>query len=108
MPEGEIYTNNSKNGIYKCSGCARRVFSSTAKFNARTEWPAFRKAVANGTKTKLQYGAPVKTVKVHCSGCDKHLGFLFEDGKTCGDTHAEAGPRYSIFSAGLNFEENRA
>lgn len=108
MPEAEIYTKNFKPGIYKCSGCSRRVFSSTAKFDAKTEWPSFRRAVDNGVNTKLEYGAKVKTVRAVCLGCDKHLGYLFEDGKTCGDNHSQAGKRYSIFSTALNFEENRS
>ncbi len=108
MPEEEIYTKNFKPGIYKCSGCGRRLFSSNAKFDARTAWPSFRQTITNAVNLRLQYGAPIKTVKVLCLGCDKHLGFIFEDGKTCGDAHPEEGKRYSIFSAALNFEENRS
>ena len=100
----EVFSNHWLNGVYKCKKCGRRLFSSNAKFNAHTEWPSFRKAIANGVKTKLNYGAPVRTLKVLCEGCEEHVGNLFDDGKTCGDDHPNAGLRYSVFSEKITFD----
>ncbi len=101
----ENFKDHWKPGVYKCAGCQRRLFSSNAKFDAKTEWPSFRKAIANGVKTRLEYGSPIKKVKVLCAECETHIGYLFEDGKTCGDNHPEAGKRYSILSEKLTFDK---
>ena len=102
--EEEVYKDHWQQGVYKCAQCGRRLFSSKDKFKAGTQWPSFRKAVLNALETKSDFSTGMKKVAVKCKKCKQHLGHLFEDGKTCGDDHPEAGMRYSLLSGALHFE----
>ena len=101
----EIYKHHSEKGMYKCSKCGNKLFSSDAKFDSGTAWPSFRKAEKEGVSTKDDFSLGMRRTELLCKKCQHHLGHVFDDGKMCGDSHKEAGKRFCILSSALKFEE---
>ena len=90
------YDKHFEPGIYKCAECNMTLFESASKFDSGCGWPAFSSEDENANIIKLEdrsYGM-VRT-EVRCSGCDSHLGHLFQEFR---------GPRYCINSICLEFE----
>lgn len=99
----EVYTHHFEKGLYVCAQCSQPLFRSEDKFDAGTRWPGFRKAIRNAVATQPDSSAGVKRTELLCAKCHQHLGHLFDDGVLCGDTHPDAGLRYCVLSAGLQF-----
>ena len=70
----ERYKNHWDEGMYVCSKCGNRLFSSDAKFNSGTQWPSFRKTMANSVKTRDDYSLGMHRTELVCSKCEEHLG----------------------------------
>jgi len=88
-------------GTYACAGCARHVFSSTAKYDAHTGYPSFTSALPKAVvATAPAHGK--RYASVHCGRCDSHLGRLYRDGPK------PAGLRYSMNGLALAFLPNAA
>ncbi|MBC7936195.1 MAG: bifunctional methionine sulfoxide reductase B/A protein [Rhizobacter sp.] len=90
--------HNDKKGNYTCAACGNELFSSDAKFDSKTGWPSFDKAMENGKLIlKKDNTDGMERTEVVCARCGGHLGHLFEDGPTA------TGQRYCINSAALGF-----
>ena len=90
------YDKHFKEGIYTCSDCGKKLFSSKSKFDSGCGWPAFSEEVNEADIIQINdssYG--MSRIEVRCSGCESHLGHLF---------HESRGPRYCINSICLNFK----
>ncbi|MEL7189867.1 MAG: peptide-methionine (R)-S-oxide reductase MsrB [Pseudomonadota bacterium] len=78
-----------RKGTYVCAGCKNRLYSSAHKYDSKTGWPSFYKAIdsgAVGTSTDYKIGYP--RTEVHCADCGGHLGHIFGDGpKPTGKRH---------------------
>jgi len=102
LRNGEKYYDVWSKGLYCCITCGSELYNSEDKFRARPKWPAFRKA-ANKEAVKfvddLSYG--LKRTAIKCSKCGQHVGHLFADGKTSGDSHPEAHHRHCVLSGTL-------
>ncbi|WP_298470974.1 peptide-methionine (R)-S-oxide reductase MsrB [uncultured Erythrobacter sp.] len=78
-----------RKGTFVCAGCGNRLYSSAHKYDSKTGWPSFYKAIdkgAVGTSTDYKIGYP--RTEVHCADCGGHLGHIFGDGpKPTGKRH---------------------
>lgn len=102
-----LNTYTSENvGTYICAGCQTPLFESSAKFNSRTGWPSFAKALEGVEEEELDaFRATLAGREVRCATCGGHLGDLFNDGWIYAGTQAfETGNRYCIDGAALIFK----
>ncbi len=86
-----------RKGVFACAGCNLPLFSSATKYDSRTGWPSFWKALPNAVayKRDLSYGM-VRTEEI-CRRCGGHLGHVFDDGPP------PTGKRHCINGLSLTF-----
>lgn len=95
------YLDNKEEGVYKCTGCGKPLFSSEHKFKSGSGWPSFYKPIDEKNvdeETDQSHG--MRRTEVLCSDCGGHLGHVFNDGPK------PTGQRYCINSISLDFEKN--
>ena len=98
-PFSGVYNNKKDKGEYLCVCCKAKLFSSTAKYDSGSGWPAFFEPISeNALGSSSDNSLFMERTEVHCSKCKAHLGHVFKDGPQ------PTGLRYCINSVSLDFE----
>lgn len=98
-PGSGKYLHNKQKGMYVCTVCGNKLFSSATKYDSLTGWPAFWDISEEGAiKTELDTNWGMVRTSVMCANCGSHLGHVFDDGP-----RDKTGLRYCINSLALEF-----
>ena len=94
-----VYNNKKDKGEYLCVCCKAKLFSSTAKYDSGSGWPAFFEPISeNALGSSSDNSLFMERTEIHCSKCEAHLGHVFKDGPQ------PTGLRYCINSVSLDFK----
>ena len=89
--------NEHRKGTFICAGCSQDLFSSSTKFESRTGWPSFWKALPGAVVERRDRSLLVDRTENLCSRCGGHLGHVFNDGPE------PTGLRYCMNGLALDF-----
>lgn len=96
------YDGCKDDGVYVCVCCGLELFDSGFKFDSRSGWPSFTRAVeAENVKTEVDTSAGMVRTEVMCASCDAHLGHVFDDAPI------DTGKRFCINSVSLDLKTKR-
>lgn len=80
--------HEKRKGTFVCAGCKSPLYSSETKYDSRTGWPSFWKAIPGAVETSTDTTFGMVRTEVHCATCGGHLGHIFGDGpKPTGKRH---------------------
>jgi peptide-methionine (R)-S-oxide reductase len=97
------YTDNHREGIYRCRACGHELFRSEAKFDSHCGWPSFFSPLAADVIVERRdRGLFGSRTEVLCANCHSHLGHVFAGEGY--DTSTDL--RYCINSISTTFEES--
>jgi len=84
-----LLDKEKRTGTFVCAGCGNALYASAHKYDSRTGWPSFWRAIDKGAVgTSTDYKIAFPRTEVHCADCGGHLGHIFGDGpKPTGKRH---------------------
>ncbi len=89
---------NYKKGIYVCAACKTPLYKSDHKYDSRSGWPSFDRAIKNNVELDVDYKIGYARTELKCNTCGGHLGHSFNDGP-----RETTGERHCINGAALEF-----
>lgn len=93
------HLHEKRAGTYLCVCCGSALFDAGAKFDSGTGWPSFWAPVEPEAVSEHQDRSWfMRRTEIRCSGCDAHLGHVFEDGPP------PTGLRYCMNGHALDFD----
>ena len=96
------YTDNHREGVYRCRACGAELFRSETKFASHCGWPSFFTPLAGDRVIERTDGSLGMTrTEVLCANCHSHLGHVFAGEGY--DTPTDL--RYCINSISMTFDE---
>jgi peptide-methionine (R)-S-oxide reductase len=87
-----------RKGVFACAGCSLPLFSSTTKYDSRTGWPSFWRALPKAVAYRRDVSLGMVRTEEHCRRCGGHLGHIFDDGPP------PTGKRHCINGLSLTFK----
>ena len=95
------FNNHHEDGMFVCSNCGEKLFSSKNKFDSGSGWPSFdRTADEKNISEIVDDSHGMHRTEVVCENCGAHLGHVFDDGP-----QHTTGRRYCINSLSLDFKK---
>lgn len=96
------YVHPGPDGMYHCSACGARLFSTSVQFDSGSGWPSFTEpATAEAVELHTDSSHGMVRTEVTCRRCGGHLGHVFDDGP------GPSGQRWCINSTSLNLEKDK-
>jgi|SRR3989344_5457044 len=93
------YLHEKRAGKYRCAACGQPLFASEAKYDSRTGWPSFDRALPGAVKSVPDKGFGLARTEAVCARCGSHLGHVFDDGP-----RETTGQRFCMNSTSLVLE----
>ena len=89
---------NYKKGVYVCAACKTPLYKSEHKYDSRSGWPSFDRAIKKNVELDVDYKIGYARTELKCNTCGGHLGHSFNDGP-----RETTGERHCINGAALEF-----
>lgn len=95
-----VLNKNEKPGTYVCAACKTPLYKSEHKYDSKSGWPSFDRAVKNNVELAVDYKIGYARTELKCNTCGGHLGHSFDDGpiKTTGKRHCINGAALEFIS----------
>ena len=97
-PNTSSLNKNYKKGVYVCAACKTPLYKSDHKYDSRSGWPSFDRAIKNNVELDVDYKIGYARTELKCNTCGGHLGHSFKDGP-----RETTGERHCINGAALEF-----
>lgn len=97
-PNTSSLNKNYKKGTYVCAACKTPLYKSEHKYDSRSGWPSFDKAIKKNVELDVDYKIGYARTELKCNTCGGHLGHSFKDGP-----RETTGERHCINGAALEF-----
>lgn len=97
-PNTSSLNKNYKKGTYVCAACKTPLYKSEHKYDSRSGWPSFDKAIKKNVELDVDYKIGYARTELKCNTCGGHLGHSFKDGP-----RETTGKRHCINGAALEF-----
>ncbi len=97
-PSSSPLNKNYKKGIYVCAACKTPLYKSEHKYDSRSGWPSFDRAIKENVELDVDYKIGYARTELKCNTCGGHLGHSFNDGPS-----ETTGKRHCINGVALEF-----